>query len=558
MQIESLLSTTPIEENVIAPVKQQESAMDIESPQKIKNPDEAMEEEEDILNEEESKSKESSVVSADKDAEYKEESKPKKKKKSKEKERSKAETLDFPKDHACLKRLYYLVEQAEKIKNRDEKKTQSSLKSFITTTTTDASGATVTLGEGVSEQTLEGAPAPKKRRQKKLKDEEEVNEEDLKDKKPRKRKTDKGDKDKPKRRKSENSQPKKVNPLPTNSEGKVVFPIHLGVLSILQLGTVVYNKPGFHSTSYIWPIGFKSTRQYASMKDPERKTTYFNEIIDNGDAPIFRVSAEDDLENPIDAPSPTAAWKTIIERVNVVKAERTGKRMQTTVSGPEYFGFSHPSIAKLIQELPNSDKCLAYKAKEFVLNQQSAPSKDSSPPLPPSIGPSSVSNTIVPTFTAVNMNPTMSMSSTVSPLPPPLPASLQIPPPKFGPNLIVPAKSQIKISDIIDINSDSKETPSFLPQMFVNKIPLPMPGFNPFNDDDNDVMSDLPVSDLMDPPKLPPRMMFNVGSMGYPQFVSQPPPTLTDPNKMPSSSSSTNGNQADRKHINTLDNFFNK
>lgn len=370
-----------------------------------------------------------------------------------------------------------------------------------------------------------------------------------------------------------------MNPLPLNSEGKVVFPIHLGVLSILSLGTVVFNKPGFHSTSYIWPIGFKSTRQYASMKDPDRKTTYINEIIDNGDAPIFRVSAEDDLENPIDAPSPTAAWKTIIEKVNAVKAERTGKRMQTTVSGPEYFGFSHPSIAKLIQELPNSDKCLAYKAKEFVLNNQQlkevTPSSTTTTttttttavppttittmttPAPPP--PMQIPPPTIPTFAAVNMNPAMSMSATVSPLPPPLPASLQIPPPKLGPNIIVPAKSQMKISDIIDINSESKETPNYLPQMFVNKIPLPMPGFNPFNDDDTDVMSDLPVTDLMDHPKMPPRMMFNVGTMNYPQFITQPPPPMADPTKIQIQpmTPSTNGSQADRKaHLNSLDNFF--
>ncbi len=39
------------------------------------------------------------------------------------------------------------------------------------------------------------------------------------------------------------------------------------------------------------------------------------------------------------------------------------KRQVVTISGPERFGLSDPIIVKLIQELPNADKCTKYIVK---------------------------------------------------------------------------------------------------------------------------------------------------------------------------------------------------
>jgi len=41
--------------------------------------------------------------------------------------------------------------------------------------------------------------------------------------------------------------------------------------------------------------------------------------------------------------------------------------MFTTVSGPEMFGYAHPSIAKLIQDLPGAEQCEKYLRQEFIL-----------------------------------------------------------------------------------------------------------------------------------------------------------------------------------------------
>ncbi len=46
--------------------------------------------------------------------------------------------------------------------------------------------------------------------------------------------------------------------------------------------------------------------------------------------------------------------------------EHTGKDTYTQLSGPEMFGFAHPTIAKLIQEMPGAENCTAYQPQQFV------------------------------------------------------------------------------------------------------------------------------------------------------------------------------------------------
>ena len=125
----------------------------------------------------------------------------------------------------------------------------------------------------------------------------------------------------------------------------------------------------------------------------------------------------EDPKNPIviEANTASGAWAQVGKRINDLKEELTGKRIRsssiilfisfhfllppslssllspscfyflyltdvgmfTQLSGPEMFGFSHPTIAKLIQELPNAEMCDRYIFQEYI------PSNISS--LPPSL-----------------------------------------------------------------------------------------------------------------------------------------------------------------------------
>lgn len=143
------------------------------------------------------------------------------------------------------------------------------------------------------------------------------------------------------------------------------LPLTVGVLTVLSLGKVEWKKPGFHNDRYIFTPGFKARRGYYSYKDPNVRVDYTCEILDTGgDAPVFRVTPEDDPEGSVTSNTPTGAWTPIIKKCQEAK----GKKNFATISGPEYFGIANFKVRRLVELLPDADKCVNY----LKLDQQLA------------------------------------------------------------------------------------------------------------------------------------------------------------------------------------------
>ncbi|KAJ2325015.1 hypothetical protein GGH92_010546, partial [Coemansia sp. RSA 2673] len=71
---------------------------------------------------------------------------------------------------------------------------------------------------------------------------------------------------------------------------------------------------------------------------------------------------EDMPGSPVVASTATGAWTAVLRTVNqLIQREHSN-----SASGPDYFGFSHPTIAKMIQDLPGSERCGAYIMQHFV------------------------------------------------------------------------------------------------------------------------------------------------------------------------------------------------
>jgi hypothetical protein len=69
--------------------------------------------------------------------------------------------------------------------------------------------------------------------------------------------------------------------------------------TVVSLGRLVPDRPGFHSKLYMLPVGFRSHRMYASYTVPHRRVSYTCEIHDAGDAPLFKLTAEDAPTSPV-------------------------------------------------------------------------------------------------------------------------------------------------------------------------------------------------------------------------------------------------------------------
>jgi hypothetical protein len=139
---------------------------------------------------------------------------------------------------------------------------------------------------------------------------------------------------------------------------KVNYPIQAAPnLLVLNLGTVDYSREHFHNERYIYPIGFKSQRDYCSyIKGDGSRTLYKSEIIDGGDRPIFTVVAVDDPSTTHRSHTVSGCWMSVIKRVKDVLKNRS----TTSISGPLCFGLSNPDVKKMIEQLPNAHRCVRY------------------------------------------------------------------------------------------------------------------------------------------------------------------------------------------------------
>jgi len=155
---------------------------------------------------------------------------------------------------------------------------------------------------------------------------------------------------------------KKLSDVERDENGLPTMPMRpLKGVTVLSLGRIEYERDGFHNAKYIWPIGFKSERKHPSMLNPEVKVMYTNEIIDGGKYPMFKVTAADEPNRSMTGGSASAAWKNVLDEIKKTQ-KKDGKptRQTSAVSGPEFFGYAIPTIAKCIQELPDVDKLKSY------------------------------------------------------------------------------------------------------------------------------------------------------------------------------------------------------
>ncbi|KAI7884833.1 hypothetical protein K492DRAFT_157982 [Lichtheimia hyalospora FSU 10163] len=158
-----------------------------------------------------------------------------------------------------------------------------------------------------------------------------------------------------------NSKTRRVQPVERDEQGNVKLPQQIGVLTVVSLGKIVHDRDTFHNERYIFPVGFTVQRTYPSMIDPKNNTVVVSTILDGGDGPLFHVTAHDMPNQPIIANSATGAWTVVVRRSNEIRH----REHSNSASGPDYYGFKHPTIAKLIQDLPGAEKLKYYIPQQF-------------------------------------------------------------------------------------------------------------------------------------------------------------------------------------------------
>ena len=158
-----------------------------------------------------------------------------------------------------------------------------------------------------------------------------------------------------------NVKTRRVQPIEKDEFGNPKLPQQIGVLTVLNLGVIKTNRETFHNERYIFPVGYTVRRTYPSMIDPNNNTIITSTIVDGGDGPRFHVVAADQPNEPIVANSATGAWTVVVRKSNEIRQ----REHSNSASGPDYYGFKHPTIAKMIQDLPGTQQLKNYVWQNF-------------------------------------------------------------------------------------------------------------------------------------------------------------------------------------------------
>lgn len=107
---------------------------------------------------------------------------------------------------------------------------------------------------------------------------------------------------------------KKISKLNVNKDenGNIIYPVNINSsLKILNFGKICWDKPAYHSEKNLFPIGFKSVREHASMKRLGERALYTCEILDGGNKPLYKIIPHEDPQNVIIKESSTGCWVEI-------------------------------------------------------------------------------------------------------------------------------------------------------------------------------------------------------------------------------------------------------
>ncbi|KAG0167240.1 hypothetical protein DFQ28_005950 [Apophysomyces sp. BC1034] len=169
------------------------------------------------------------------------------------------------------------------------------------------------------------------------------------------------------RRKKRDTKPPNANDIrpfvevKKDKRGEYILPAEVDSWTVLDLGKVVWDRAAFHNQRYIYPVGYRVKKWYRSMVDPHSDTQYTCQILDGGDEPIFQLDADDNPGEVWRGPTPTTVWTIAVRRAFAIRNMDYGHNPV----GPDFFGLRKNTIAKMIQDLPDANKCKNYIWQNF-------------------------------------------------------------------------------------------------------------------------------------------------------------------------------------------------
>ncbi|XP_064643993.1 histone-lysine N-methyltransferase 2C-like isoform X4 [Lineus longissimus] len=140
----------------------------------------------------------------------------------------------------------------------------------------------------------------------------------------------------------------------------------IGALTFHNIGQLLPHQlqtGKFHTKLYIYPVGFKTSRFYWSMRYVNKRARYDCSIVEAEGRPEFIVKVEEKGHDvmTLKEPSPKAVWLKILEKVEKLRRDaQYVKVFPSFLSGEDMFGLGEPAIIRIIESLPGVELLKDY------------------------------------------------------------------------------------------------------------------------------------------------------------------------------------------------------
>ncbi|CAN7992355.1 unnamed protein product [Ixodes hexagonus] len=171
------------------------------------------------------------------------------------------------------------------------------------------------------------------------------------------------------KRKKPAADKKLVAPIALDAAGRPIFPITLPGCKVHSLGEIVTDRAAFHSEESIYPVGYCSSRIYASVLNVHTSCIYTCTIFDAGTGPKFEIVAEDLPECPFVGSSPDECYVALLRAVNRASGAEV---IVPAARGADFFALPHPTVQNLVQSCPGARKCPNYRWVRFEVSRSAS------------------------------------------------------------------------------------------------------------------------------------------------------------------------------------------
>ncbi|XP_033732984.1 LOW QUALITY PROTEIN: histone-lysine N-methyltransferase 2C-like [Pecten maximus] len=147
------------------------------------------------------------------------------------------------------------------------------------------------------------------------------------------------------------------------------FTLRVGSLILHSIGHLMPYQiisAKYHTRDYIYPVGYKSSRFYWSMRRLYKRCRYVCSIFENEGQAGFKIQVvERGFEDLVmEDNTPRAVWSKVLEPLDKMRKNADlVKIFPNFITGEELFGLTEPTIIRVLESLPGTDQLNNYHFK---------------------------------------------------------------------------------------------------------------------------------------------------------------------------------------------------